>query len=283
MGDWKLLLAAVAGICGLGLGPAAAEDAPFAALYTTDTMPAGEVEVEQWASWAFHKPHEEFRAFQGRSEVEYGISDDFLLGLYANYSASRIRPRDGRAPDGAEDGGHFDGVSVEAIYAIADASEAPLGIALYLEPSYGDGERAIEGKILLQKNFLDGRLIVAANLNLEYVWVRAKGALPTPARWTKQSAAEILVGASYRFVPRWFAGAEFVDEIAFEDQLGFGHARYEASTFFAGPTLHYAGDEWWMTLGALAQLPWANGANVEHGFVSGSERLRVTFRVGIEL
>ena len=46
----------------------------------------------------------------------------------------------------------------------------PFGFALYFEPSIGDGERALEFKLLFQKNFLEDRLIFATNFIFEFEW-----------------------------------------------------------------------------------------------------------------
>jgi hypothetical protein len=258
------------------VSPVDAEDAPFAAVYTAGTMPTGEVEFEQWTTWAWQKPGEDFRAFEERSEVEYGVSDRFLLSVYANYSRTRIVPHDAGAPDGAADETKFDGFSAEAIYQVLDADRDSVGLAFYVEPGIGAGARGLEGKVLLQKNFLDDRLIVAANFNLEYIWERED------QHWEHGSALEFHAGASYRIAPLWFAGAELLNENVYRGHLIFSDNSHVATAFYAGPTLHY-GDEWWLTLSALAQLPWGNGRVVEHGFASNSERFRLIFRFGIEL
>src|SRR3954463_4218668 len=65
--------------------PAMADESPFASIYTTEVMPAGTAELEQWLTWASDKIQERFDTVQGRSELEYGFSDRFLGSLYANY------------------------------------------------------------------------------------------------------------------------------------------------------------------------------------------------------
>src|SRR5712675_1978697 len=71
---------------------ARADETPFASIYTAETEPQGEAEVEQWATWTRGKPNERFDQVLGRTEVEYGITNKLQLALYANYSRAKIAP-----------------------------------------------------------------------------------------------------------------------------------------------------------------------------------------------
>jgi hypothetical protein len=263
---------------------ARADETPFASIYTTETVPKGSSEVEQWATWANSKPDERFDDVAGRTEVEYGVTNRLRLSLYANYSWTKIVPNGPGAPDGPVDTTRFNGFSAEAVYQLLDPYTDPFGFALYLEPAMGAGERALEGKLLFQKNFLDDRLVFAANLNLEYVWVHDVAA----RLWDHGTNLELYLGASYRFAPGWFGGAELLNENAYAGHIGFDAAHAQTNAFYLGPALHYATETWWATLAVYEQLPWAgNPAGVagaiSHGLVVGAERLRVRFRLGIPL
>jgi hypothetical protein len=263
--------------------PASADDdAPFAWLYTTEVGPKGEVEVEEWLTLGSGRFQEGYNALAGRTELEYGASERLSLALYANYDWTRVVPHDAAASDVATDALRFSGFSGEAIYQVLSPLAGPFGLALYSEPSIAAGERAVEFKLLLQKNLLDDRLIVVGNANLEYAWSRGDN-----GSWDGETALEFLLGAAYRVSPAWSAGFELVNENAFSGTLLAG-AREETSAFYAGPTLHYAGDDWWLTLGVSAQLPWASnpggtpGAAV-NGYVTDAEQFRLRLRVGFEL
>src|SRR6266446_5829867 len=82
------LSAAIIGI----ITPTRADDSPFASIYTTEALPQGEIEVEQWVGWASSKPGEQFDRVVGRTEVEYGVTSRFQLALYANYARTKIVP-----------------------------------------------------------------------------------------------------------------------------------------------------------------------------------------------
>ena len=263
--------------------PARADETPFASIYTTEVMPAGAKEIEQWATWANRKTDESFNGLEGRTEFEYGFSDRLLGSLYLNYDYTHADPHGPNAADGPESTSRFTGYSAEFIYQFLNPVTDPIGLALYLEPSAGAGERAIETKLLLQKDFLDDRLIFAGNLNLEYVWVHD----PAAGVWDQETALEFYFGGSYRIAPGWFLGAEFLNENAYSGHI-FAGAHAQTSAFYLGPVVHYASEKWWATLAVDSQLPWAGnpghapGAVID-GFVTDAERLRVRFRMGITI
>src|SRR5258705_1822135 len=205
--DYFAAVALSAAVIGV-VCPPRADESPFASIYTTEILPRGASEVEQWATWANSKPDERFDEVAGRTEVEYGVTGRFQLAIYANYSWTRIQPNGPGAPDGAVDTTRFNGFSAEAIYQVLNPYTDPFGFALYLEPAIGPGERALEAKLLFQKNFLDDQLIFAANFNLEYVWARDAAA----GIWDHETALEFYLGASYRFAPGWFGGVELLNE-----------------------------------------------------------------------
>jgi hypothetical protein len=260
---------------------ARADETPFAAIYTTEVMPEGAAEVEQWLTWASGKTQESFNSIEGRTEFEYGFSNRFLGALYANYEWTRVVPHGPDAPDGLKDTTRFAGFSAEMIYQVLNPFTDAVGLALYAEPSIGANERALEFKLLLQKNFLDDRLVLAMNANLEYVWVKNAGI------WEDETALEFFLGAAYRFAPGWYAGVEFLNENAYSGHI-FAGAHAETNAFYLGPTLHYAAESWWATLGLEEQLPLAGNpggdpAEITHGYLTGAERFRLRLRIGVAL
>lgn len=264
--------------------PARADESPFASIYTTELLPQGGAEAEQWLTWATSKPDERFDAVEGRTEVEYGITNRLQLSLYANYEWSKIVPKGPGAVDEPTDTTRFSGFSAEAIYQVLNPFTDDFGFAVYLEPAIGAGERELEGKLLFQKNFLEDRLILAANVNLEYEWEHDVSA----GDWERESALEFYLGVSYRFAPGWYGGVELLNENGYEGHLLFDHAHAETNAFYFGPALHYGGETWWATLAVYQQLPWAGNPADEpgalsHGLLVEAERYRVRFRLGVQL
>jgi hypothetical protein len=57
------------------------------------------------------------------------------------------------------------------------------------------------------------------------------------------------MGLSYRFVPNWFFGLETMYETEYETGVAM-----ERDSVFAGPSLHYGGEEFWMTFTYFDQI-----------------------------
>jgi hypothetical protein len=142
----------LAGLSVLALAQAArADDQPFLTLYTTDIDSAQEKEVGQQFYFNTQKSGQAFSNFVSRTEFEYGVTDDFQISAYANYEWERTRAHAPLAPANVEN--EFS-VSGEAIYRFLNVYFDPVGLAVYLEPSFGSDERELEAKILLAEEFL---------------------------------------------------------------------------------------------------------------------------------
>ncbi len=278
--DFRLLarvLAISAGsLCALCSAPAAADEQPYVLLYSTDLEEQGTGEIEQWLSWADQHTHASFQSFESRTEFEYGITSNFQGSLYLNYDWSHERDR----LSGVLDRDSFAGVSGELIYRLLDDERDPIGLAVYLEPSWGAEEREVEAKILLQKNFFGEALRLDVNINLEDTWDRDHGI------WEKGSALEFRTGLAYAPTPDWSVAAEFSNENEYDGLLIGGSAHAQSSAYYLGPTFQYSFKPITVTLGAEAQLPWASGSvpgAVEHGFSSDAERYRVLLRFNADI
>lgn len=249
---------AVAALC--AALPVAAGESPFGYVYTTDTHPQGKRELEQWITRRHGQARGDFDLWQGRTEIEYGITDRLQSALYLNYnsvSAFRNRPDDTTGPgafvpDEVDPDARYrrtfiESVSSEWIYRLLSPYKDPIGLALYIEPSWGPDKRELEGKIILQKNFLDDRLVWAANLTAAAEKERFHG------EWEHEGELELTSGLAYQFAPRWHAGAEYRHHRGYEGR-GFSSAKRVYSANFFGPSVHYASKNWWITATFLTQL-----------------------------
>ena len=209
----------------MGCIAAQAGESPFGFIYTTDTQPKGTYEVEQWATLRKGKQQGSYDLWQHRTEFEYGVTNDFQASIYLNNYAVNANRSDGAGnttgpyvPENIDQsrryrsGSRHDSTSLEFIYRLWSPYSDPLGVALYYEPTFGPQSREHEVKLLLQKNFLDDRLIVAANIVASAEWKKRTGdpAL-TPAddgfftRTERNSEVNYWLGVSYRFAPKWSA------------------------------------------------------------------------------
>src|SRR5262249_8384114 len=187
----KIRIALIAAIS-FCISIARADEAIFAWTYTTDLLPKGRWEVEQWMTARWEKEHGTYNVFDFREELEYGLTDNLQVALYLNHHyvnasddvpvADPVHPKRclpgvfetggedvhaGHDPATPFDSCHFDSASLEAIYRILSPYKDPIGLALYFEPAVGDQETELEWKILLQKNWFEDRLVWALNLNYE--------------------------------------------------------------------------------------------------------------------
>jgi len=256
--SFSKLLLVIAGVC--LATPVAAGESPFGYIYTTDTHPQGKREVEQWITRRHGQAKGDFDLWQGRTEFEYGLTDRLQTALYLNYdrvNAFRNRPdettgpgafvRDGVDPDARYRRSFVESVSSEWIYRLLSPYKDLIGLALYIEPTWGPDKRELEGKLILQKNFLDDRLVWAANLTAAAEKERFHG------KWEREGELELTTGLAYQFLPRWHAGLEYRHHRGY-DGRGFSAEKRVYAANFLGPTVHYAGREWWVTATFLKQL-----------------------------
>lgn len=281
-----------------------AHEAIFAWTYTTDLTPGGHGEFEQWVTMRLQKEHGSYGVVDFREEFEYGLTDNFQLALYLNHHyvyanndipvADPARPKKllsaiyetggedvhaGHDPATPFNSYHFESVSLEAIYRFLSPYKDPIGLALYFEPSVGDQEKELEWKILLQKNWLEDRLVWALNVNYGLEYEKADDG------YERDGMFEWFSGLSYRFIRNWSAGLEFWNHHEFANAT-----IHEHSAYFLGPTIHYGGERWWATVGFLHQLPIGQAFSLDNkefaannGYIFGDEHEKyyLRFKVGL--
>jgi hypothetical protein len=286
---------------------AQAGDSPFGYLYTADTHPKGEFEFEQWMTVRKGKAQGDYALGQYRSELEYGMTDRFQASLYWNsYSVNAFANDAGGetagpyVPENIDRASRYrrglshDGWSAEFIYRVLSPYSDPIGLALYLEPSVGKFKNELESKLILQKNFLDDRLVLGYNLTLAPEWEKKTGdpaADPASPEFTarKEKVTELVhaFGVSYRFAPGWSAALEVRNHHEYAGH-SLSSSNREFTAWNAGPTLHYASQSWWVTATWLPQLKAARcytddqcAETVNRRNLDDLERNEFRFRFGI--
>ncbi len=274
-----------------------ADEPVFGFTYTTDLLPKGSFEVEQWSTTRFTKATGNFWQQENRTELEYGVSDRFQFSLYANYDSTgayhngpfgATTPGEPFSYDvpGADD--HYNrtrfiGVSGEAIYRLLSPYTHTVGVALYFEPTIGPGFIEPESRLILQKNFRDDRLVFGFNFTYAPEYRR----LPpqTSCMCLAETDVNADFGVSHRFRRNWSAGFEFMNEREFNNL----HFTQEInSAYYLGPVVHYAGKHFFVTADFVAQMPWATihsatlaGAVVNgYDFDNDFEKYRVRIKFG---
>lgn len=255
----KLLAFSLILFAALQFSFAHAGEGAFGWIYTLDLQPKDKWEFEQRVQLNQQQAAGTYDAWTARSELEYGVTNDLQLAGYLNsyYTSANHNYTNPEAcedvpsctggygvpsshdPSTAYRQGGLEGGSLEAIYRLSNPVTAPVGVGFYLEPTWGKNKDELEARLLLQSNFLDDRLIlagniVAANERLKFI---ENGNVP-------ESMLDLLVGASYRFAPKWSAGVEArfhndYSELNLQNQV-------QRATFL-GPNIHYATKDWWVT------------------------------------
>lgn len=303
---WKILLFATATAAVLTT-PARADEPLLGFLYTTDLLPKGGKEIEQWMTWRHEKAHGSFNLLENRTEVSYGVADNLQLSGYLIYDWTQAHHNgpDGSttapeqfsdffpAPDSYFNKWKFIGVAGEAIWRVQSPYTDPVGIALYAEPTFGNRFQEIELKAIFQKNFFDDRLVLIGNMT----WAPEIRYLPPdPFADPGSDAASrnvnietdvnFGVGVSYRFAPNWSAGMELQNEREINGWAVFARSQWMGNAYYTGPTIHYANDHFFATLTWWQQLPWANNymdsSVIVHGYDGDVdfERTRVRLKIG---
>jgi hypothetical protein len=277
---------------------ARADEPLFGYVKTTDLLPQGKWEIEQWITNRYRQSQGSYTDVEMRTELEYGITNDLKGSVYLNYSYVNARANDvnggtsglnipeNHDPTQPYRATRYDGVSGELVYRVLSPYKDPIGLAFYFEPSIGPRSSEIELRVIAQKNFLDDRLVFAANLWTEYEWEKKEGnpflAPDDPEfspRTEKATQLEFDLGVSYRFAPRWSAGLEFRNHNEFAGHT-WNHSNQEHTAYFFGPNVHYASEKWWATLTCLWQthakaFSEDNRLNTVNGKVYGDEHTRI--------
>lgn len=274
-----------------------AGESPFGWIYTADVHPKGTGEYEHKSFLQTGQSQGQYHYLQNKEEIEWGVTDRLQLSGYFNWSyANAFRNGfDGTTggpgvtqfldasfdPYARYEKARFDSVALEAIYQVLNPVTDPIGLALYIEPEIGPRTKELEWRLILQKNFLEDRLIVALNIMGKHEReVYADGSIE------RASPIDVTFGMSYLVMPNWMIGFETRIHNEF---TGYWFNNPDHSAFFAGPVIHYGQKEFWWTLAWRHQLPMVITYNVDqasvvkHGRIYGDEHARdeVMLRLGV--
>lgn len=258
-----LIAATALAATGLFAPDAKADERYFGYTYSAETLGKGQTEAELWVTDRRGKGEGHYDAQDYRLELEHGVTDRLTVAGYMNFASHTIR---GLEPglDRVDRDFAFQGANLEFKYSVLSPYKDGFGLALYAEPGWArinkrsgkkQTEYELELKLLLQKNFMDDRLIWAGNLVFEPEWEReveieADG--EREVEWEKELKLEATTGLSYRVAPRWSLGAEMRYASVYPNWTEGLHR--EAYAVFAGPSVHYAGKRWWFTASYMPQL-----------------------------
>jgi hypothetical protein len=228
-------------------GAAHANPRPLPFTYTTDTLPEGGVELEQFVDLTplralspVTSMEETYLASAFQTEIEIGLTDRLELGLYLTFV-----PDFGEAySNQARFAGVGTGLKQRLRYALADPGAWPIDVGVYGELVENEREIELEAKLLLQRRF--DRVRVAANLSAEYEFYFSK---------QRELVINPSLGAVYELTPSVHAGVETWMRGEYPQ-----HPKPAMRTFglgpqaYAGPTLLIDFGKLWWSFGVYARV-----------------------------
>ncbi len=219
-----------------------AQDRFFARTYTSHVLPKGAIDLEFWHTSRFGHKNQFFHAQDQRIEVEFGLGKNILTAFYFNHFQKRFSETNNGTTTSSELG-----FSNEWKFKLSDPSANKIGSALYIEAGIkGGDEVSIETKIILDKYV--GKSLFAFNgvaeFEKEFEWkngsVKSEG-------WS--TPVEFDLAYMYNIKPSLGLGLEIVNKNDIAKNEG-----WKNSIFYAGPTLNFRNNKWFVILNYLPQL-----------------------------
>jgi hypothetical protein len=232
----------------------------------SETVPSGSWDLYQFITSRKGKGKGQYHSLDSYTEVEYGVTDRFNIQFALEMQSLNTSGLviDGYLPKDNSYGIKPSGYELEAKYNFLSPAKDDFGLSLlwgfhqtWLDPHSGQNKTtySFETTLLMQKYFLEGQFVWVGNLGLEATYAdRGELAdLPIGFDWPTEPEMEIETklgtGLSYRFIPKWYIGAEAIYEVEYETEIG--RERY---SLFSGPSLHYGSEIWWATLTWFPQI-----------------------------
>ena len=224
-----------------------------------ETLPQDRTLLYQFVTLRTGKSEGSYYGADFQTEIQHGFTDKFQASLSIvnhyldNYGVNGKRDA---LPD--QNDFHFGGIKAAAKYRVLSTFEDPLGFALRLESGYlwhdaasglSQHEFVVAPEADLQKDFRDDTLICALNLGPQLAWGQQ------PEAQYRELALQSAAGLVYRFAPNWYVGAEGTLRAEYPN---FDFNNFEHVVVYAGPSLHYSAQRWWVTLTWVYQV-WGNG------------------------
>jgi hypothetical protein len=270
----KTLIAAAFGACVANLN---ADERRFTYSYEPEVQPKGGLEFEQWLTLGSQRTSagsvnkENFNRWDFREELEYGVTDRLELGLYLNTRAESFRDTS-VAPPADTSSFSFEGVSVEARYMLLNPADSPIGLTLYLEPTFSGSEAELEQKIIIGQRH--GNWKWAVNLVHATEW--------EDNFHSHEGEVEFTAGIARDLTTHWSLGLELRDHNEIP-----AYERWENTALFLGPVVSYRQEKWWATLSFMPQIFGRNYTGDPDGYrnleLEGHERYSVRLLIGISL
>ncbi|RTY95370.1 hypothetical protein [Flavobacterium sp. GT3R68] len=229
-----------------------AQDRIFNYTYQSAVLNKGQKELEVWTT-VYEGKQDYYRQIKNRVEYEVGLGKNLQVAFYLNSKQKAF----------------FDDVTGEIVmdateisfsnewkYKFSDAVANKIGFAGYAEFTVATDELEIELKAILDKKI--GRTMHAMNFTFEPEWETTvkdgKVATGTELKY------DVNYGFSYNINKNWNLGAEIINRNVYIKEDQFTH-----SALFAGPTVAYNMDKFWINVSVSPQVAGLNNPDGKSG------------------
>lgn len=216
-----------------------AQDRYFGRTYTTNILPKGNFDIELWHTSRFGHEGQYFHAMDQKFEYEVGLGRNVQTAFYFNRFQKSISDSAGSINQSSEIG-----FSNEWKWKVSKPT-SPLGVALYGELGVKGDELELETKLILDRSF--GKNLIAFNAVYELEFEAERENAENEFE-LEETPLEFDLAYLRNFSTSFGAGIELRDHNEIAKGL------WEHSVLFAGPTINYRGDRWFVIANYLPQL-----------------------------
>ncbi len=224
-----------------------ANERRFGFVYESSVLSPHVRELETWNTYRTHSKYFS-RRFDQRFEYEFGVVNNLMSALYFNYTWKLADSSQGALNSGTVASSEAS-ISSEWKYKVMDRTADAIGMALYGEATLGLNEVEFEGKLIFDKQI--EKFLVAANFVIEH---ESEAEVEKGAVLNETSQHyEIAAGIAYAINNNFSLGIEARSIHKRKDNIT------TLSTLYAGSTLSYSAENWWVVLSLLPELSTSKG------------------------
>lgn len=223
------------------IGTCFGQDRYFARTYQTTVLSKGNIDIEFWHTSRLGHKNEFFHGQDQRIELEFGLGKNVQTAFYFNRFQKTAIDSSGNNITSNEIG-----FSNEWKWKLSDPINNTIGIALYGEIGWKGDELELETKLILDKQI--GKNLFAFNLVAEFEQEIKRQGGKTEIE-LEETPIELDFAYMRNLSVKWGIGLEVVNHNDIGKDKG-----WENSVWYAGPSLNYRGNRWFVIANFLPQL-----------------------------
>jgi hypothetical protein len=243
------------------------QDRVFAYMYGSSNLNKGMKDLEVWNTFHIGRDYL-YRKLESRFEFEIGLSNRLQTSFYLNMK------QEFAAPDSIASLSNMElSFSNAWKVKISDAVANALGSSVYAEYYVSPSEFELEGKVILDKRMGNHYIDFNGIYEHEWEWETEKEGGGYESETESESKFECVLGYMYFLKKNWGIGLEMRNHNVMQE----GSLNYSA--LFAGPTVSYTGDKWWLLFNILPQVAKLKSINPDDTWRDLTEHEMVQFRL----